>query len=70
MSESKKPTAPKRVAPDCTECVYYDYDELFEEYYCRADLDQDEVERLGASKRAVCPCFRPYDEYKSVRKQN
>ena len=60
----------KKTAPDCETCTFYDYDEDYDEYYCRANLDQDDLARLGASSRAVCPYYRMYDEYKSVRKQN
>lgn len=60
----------KKQAPDCETCTFYDYDEEYDEYYCRANMDQDDMARLGASSRAVCPFYRMYDEYKSVRKQN
>jgi hypothetical protein len=60
----------KQTAPNCETCTFYDYDEDYDEYYCRANLDQDDLARLGASSRAVCPYYRLYDEYKSVRKQN
>jgi hypothetical protein len=50
--------------------TFYDYDEYTDEYYCRVNLDEDDRARLGASSRAVCPYFREYNEYKSVRKQN
>jgi len=33
-------------------------------------MDQDDMAHLGASPRSVCPFYRLYDEYKSVRKQN
>ena len=62
--------AKKKHAPDCETCAFYDYDEFYEEYYCRANLDEDDRARLGTSSRAVCPYYRMYDEYKSVRKQN
>ena len=60
----------KKKAPDCEACTFYDYDEISESYYCRANLDEDDRARLNASSRAVCPYYREYDEYKSVRKQN
>ena len=59
----------KQAAPDCTTCTFYDYDEEYDEYYCRVNMDQDDMARLGSS-RTVCPYYRLYDEYKSVRKQN
>ena len=60
----------KKKAPDCEACAFYDYDEYTDEYYCRVNLDEDEMVRLSSSPRTVCPYFREYDEYKSVRKQN
>ena len=60
----------KKKAPDCNTCAFYDYDEEYEEYYCRVNMDQDDMAHLGISPRAVCPFYRLYDEDKSVRKQN
>ena len=61
---------PKKKAPNCEDCTFYDYDEYTDEYYCRVSLDEDDMVRLSSSSRAVCPYYREYDEYKSVRRQN
>ncbi|MCR5746816.1 MAG: DUF6472 family protein [Lachnospiraceae bacterium] len=60
----------------CDQCVYYSYDEEYDEYLCSADMDEDDYARLmggmgisGASNRNSCPCFRDGDEYKVVRHQ-
>ncbi len=54
----------------CDSCLYYDADENGE-YYCTMQYHMDEDERVVMSRRgAVCPYFRFYDEYLSVRKQN
>ena len=53
----------------CESCVFYDYDEITDAYYCTVNADQDdwgEVQRFGARR---CPYYRFYDEYKSVQKQ-
>ena len=57
---------------DCTNCLYYDYDDDYGDYVCNLSLDEDEFVRLSYSsgRKAHCPYFRFYDEYKSVRKQN
>lgn len=55
---------------DCENCAYYAYDEEFEEYFCEAVLDEDEVYRLSQNGYKKCPYFRDGDEYKIVRKQN
>ncbi|MBQ2966505.1 MAG: hypothetical protein IJE10_00090 [Clostridia bacterium] len=54
----------------CESCAYYEYDDLQEEYFCTADIDQDAWERLCASNAKSCPYFRDGDEYSLVRKQN
>ena len=53
---------------DCENCAYFAYDEEYEDYYCTAVLDEDEVYRISQNKK--CPYFRDGDEYKIVRKQN
>ena len=71
VNPKKQIAAPKKKqAPSCETCAFYDYDEEYDEYYCRVNMDQDDMARLGSSSRAVCPFYRLYDEYKSVRKQN
>ena len=64
MMQKKK----KTVEPRCEDCLYYDYDEDYEEYLCKMAFDEDEAVRL--SGRVRCPYYRFYDEYKSVQKQN
>ena len=54
----------------CESCEHYDYDEEFEEYYCKINLDEDEYLRYISSKNQSCPYYKFYDEYKSVQKQN
>ena len=52
----------------CEDCLYFDYDEEYEDYVCKMSFDEDEAVRL--SSRSSCPYYRFYDEYKSVQKQN
>ena len=54
----------------CEDCLYYDYDEEYEEYLCRMSFDEDEAVRYLSGGSSRCPYFRFYDEYKSVQKQN
>ena len=54
----------------CESCEYYDYDEEFEEYYCKINLDEDEYLHFMESSFENCPYYQVYDEYKIVRKQN
>ncbi|MDD5916273.1 MAG: DUF6472 family protein [Clostridiales bacterium] len=54
----------------CESCMYYTYDEEADCYVCDADLDQDEEFVYMTGKGDVCPCYNPYDEYGTVRKQN
>ena len=54
----------------CEECVYYAYDEEFDEYVCGAPMDMDDAELLLQGKTRGCPFFTLGDEYTVVRKQN
>ena len=54
----------------CNECAYYMYDEEYEEYYCSADMDEDDYARLMNSPVVrACPYYTDGDEYKVVRHQ-
>ena len=45
----------KKPQSSCETCVWYDYDELYGEYVCRADLDEDEeVDRMFGNTGS-CP---------------
>lgn len=58
----------------CEECEFYDVsddDEGLGEKVCHADLDEDDYRHyLMADFSRGCPYFKPYDEYKTVAKQN
>ena len=54
----------------CEDCEFYDYDEYYDEMYCKADLDEDEMERFLTQSVKSCHYFQLYDEYKIVQKQN
>ena len=54
----------------CESCVYFDYDEEYEDNVCTINLDEDEYVRFSQSKGKQCPYYKYYDEYKLVRKQN
>lgn len=53
----------------CESCVFYQFDEEDEEYYCVVDMDEDDYARFVSSPRAVCPFYRLDDEYAVVRHQ-
>ena len=53
----------------CDECMYFEYDEEYDEYSCVMDLDQDEMYHFLTGKTASCPYFKAGDEYSIVRKQ-
>lgn len=55
-------------ANQCDECLYYEYDEEYDDYTCVVSLDMDELERVSTGRG--CPFYRPGDEYTIVRKQN
>lgn len=60
----------------CDSCAYYAYDEEYGEYFCTADMDEDEVYRTDYSpsgypgRRSGCAYYRDGDEYSVVRHQN
>lgn len=54
----------------CDTCVNYAFDEEFEEYFCVAPIDEDEMSRFLQGDNKSCPYFRLDDEYAVVRKQN
>lgn len=54
----------------CDTCVYYAYDEEYEDYFCEADMDEDDYARLMNSPIGQsCPFYHDNDEYKVVRHQ-
>lgn len=53
----------------CESCMYYQYDEEYEEYFCDVNLDEDEMERFLRDGFLNCPYYRLEDEYRTVRKQ-
>ncbi len=54
----------------CEMCMYYGYDEEYEEYFRTVDMDEDDIARLMSGNRNIsCPYFRDGDEYKVVRRQ-
>ena len=61
---------PKKVATSCETCLYFDFDEEWQEEICQLSLDEDEMERLASGRYPSCPYYRFYDEYKFVQKQN
>ena len=59
----------------CDNCAYYAYDEEYEEYYCTADMDEDDVYEMElrgslSPGGGSCRFYRDGDEYAVVRKQN
>ena len=69
---SEKAALRRKKAPqsNCETCVHFDWDDWYEDYVCKQDLDEDEMVRYLAGNFASCPYYRFYDEYKSVQKQN
>ncbi len=65
----KKKAKKENTPTQCEMCAYFDYDEVWEEYVCSMNMDEDEIVRFYES-RTGCPYFKFYDEYKMVRRQN
>ena len=47
----------------CETCVWYVYDEDYDDYICDMDLDEDELARFLAADTRSCPYWRPGDDY-------
>ena len=54
----------------CDQCRYNCLDDESGEYYCSAELDEDELVRFLSGSENECGFYMPYDEYKMVQKQN
>lgn len=60
----------KKGSVSCENCMYFEYDEDYEEYYCsQSCLDEDDVARLAQDSHYRCPYYRQGNEYTIVRKQ-
>ncbi|MBQ4425157.1 MAG: hypothetical protein II882_05420 [Lachnospiraceae bacterium] len=59
----------KRTVSNCDDCLYYEYDEEYDEYSCVMDLDEDEMRLFLIGKFPSCPYYRRGDEYTIVHKQ-
>ena len=46
----------------CDMCMFYEYDEEYEEMVCIMNLDEDEMARFVMSGSKSCPYFRFGDE--------
>ena len=53
----------------CDECVYYNYDEEADDYFCSVDMDEDDYARFIGNSHYGCPYYRSGDEYEVVRHQ-
>ncbi|MBP3218055.1 MAG: hypothetical protein IJV26_09795 [Lachnospiraceae bacterium] len=58
---------------DCDTCNYYVYDEEYGDWYCSAQIDEDDYARLflneGRKSAPRCPFWVNADEYAVVRHQ-
>lgn len=54
---------------NCEECVYFEYDENDDMWYCSVNMDEDDYMRLVQNNYRNCPYFRNGDEYAVVRHQ-
>ena len=53
----------------CGTCVYYSYDDDYEDYICDCEMDEDDFYRVSQGNYKSCPYYRNGDEYRVVRKQ-
>lgn len=57
--------------PECDTCNNYEWDEDTQEYFCVADMDEDDYGRLMQEEKhhSGCPYWQSDDEYAVVRHQ-
>ncbi|MCQ2422549.1 MAG: DUF6472 family protein [Lachnospiraceae bacterium] len=58
-----------KIPSNCEYCLFYEYDEEDECYYCTKDLDEDEMAHFLAGHHFECPFFQYGNEYSIVKKQ-
>ena len=54
---------------NCKTCIYYEYDEDDDMYYCSVNMDEDDYARLLQRGHKECPFYIYDDEYAVVRHQ-
>jgi hypothetical protein len=54
----------------CEDCEYFNYYPEDDVEECSFSLDEDEYRRFLCGDFSSCPYYKPYNEYKSVQKQN
>ena len=54
---------------NCDDCVFYVYDEEYEDYCCTADMDEDDYSHVMQGHYKQCPFWRNGDDYAVVRHQ-
>ena len=54
---------------NCDTCALYAFDEDDQEYYCTADMDEDDAAALAMGQYKDCPFWQNGDEYRVVRHQ-
>ena len=52
----------------CEQCVYYEWDDELEGYFCIMSMDEDEAQAFSFQQKS-CPYFRFGDDYQIVKKQ-
>ena len=53
----------------CDECLYYVFDDDYQEHVCDANMDEDDYARMLERGGKECPYWRDGDEYRVVRHQ-
>lgn len=53
----------------CDDCLYFDYDEWEDYYYCSVGLDEDEMVDFLKDNTVNCPYYRYNDDYELAHKQ-
>lgn len=56
----------------CDNCMYLEYDEAKDQYFCSIApiMDEDDLAKMSYYYSKGCPYYKIGDEYTLVRKQN
>ena len=53
----------------CDTCARLEYDEQMQEYYCNANIDEDDMYRMMQGSQRDCPFYLLNDDYALAKKQ-
>ena len=59
-----------KVTARCEDCIYFDFDEDYDDYICTQSLDEDQLDQRRPAAAKRCPYIGYYQHYKPLENQN